>query len=360
MESVNTTTYTGDLSFFATGQYEDQLFGTITTKGYLKPALPEGDNTMFENATMQMRLILDTSNAYGDTLANQRYSLYEINELWRGTALKIDNELALGNKLGEFTIGYEDSLDVNLNDLDQSWVDEYFEFTQNDSASRDSSYKNGMYGLAIVPEESNKIVPLTAESTGFVIQNQRADTFRVNTVERGYSLNRQTNTSYPDGSVPLHNTYEELLNFADLGIGDLDVATSALSRAELVLYENSSTMEQTLQSEPFSAARPQPTTAYLQYADPANIPENIDPGVPVDNVTKIPGRYNADDGSYRFDITELVANNLRDGLPEGREFFVTLPNDGTIRSTLIYSDDSQVPAEKRPKIVITYLKNSTN
>jgi len=119
-------------------------------------------------------------------------------------------------------------------------------------------------------------------------------------------------------------------------------------------------VRETVEAEPLAVIGPHPPTAYLQYADPANLPENIDPGVPVDNVTKIPGVYNENDGSYRFDITQLVGNKLRDGLPGGREFYITFPNDGTIKPSLIYSDGSQVPTSKRPKIVITYLKNSSN
>lgn len=360
METVNTTTYSGNLSFFAMGKYEDQLFGTMTATGYMKPTLPGADNTVSENATIQMRLLFENENVYGDTLSDQQYSLYEINELWRGTALKINDDLATDAKLGEFSISTDDSLDINLNEINQDWVDRYIQFANTDTTNRDSLYKNGMYGLAVVPENANKIVPLTVGETRFTIQNPLADTFRVSTSEWGYTLNRDTNTSFPQGSVPLYNTYEQILNFGDLGIEDLEVETSGLSRAELVLYENTSTMEQTLESEPFSVIRPHPPTAYLQYADPANLPENIDPGVPVDNVTKIPGVYNENDGSYRFDITQLVGNKLRDGLPGGREFYITFPNDGTIKPSLIYSDGSQVPTSKRPKIVITYLKNSSN
>ena len=59
-------------------------------------------------------------------------------------------------------------------------------------------------------------------------------------------------------------------------------------------------------------------------------------------------------------MTGLVENLLRNGNDEGREFYVTFPNQGSIKPSLIYTDSDQAPADKKPKIIITSLKNISN
>lgn len=362
VESISAPSYSGALPYFSAGQFDDPLFGNLMARGLIKPNLPPQSDTaktMNENATMLMRLELDNDQVYGDSTADQRFSIYEVSELWRGRALKVNDDITIdqNNKLGEFTIGFTDSLTVNLSEMAPDWVNRYYQFAK-DTTNADSSYKYGMYGLALVPENSNKVVPVNIQTSGFVIQNPEADTFSVGSNQWGYTLQRGSNTSIPQGSAPFYSTYEQVLHFSDLGLSDVDISVTGLSRAEMIFHQNTSIMEQTLQSA--SDQRPQEQTVYLHLANPANIPDNIDPGPPVDGFLRVQGTYVPSDGTYRFDVTNMVGRILQEGIPENKEFFVTFPNNGIIKPGLVYTDSDQVLMKNKPKIVITSLKNSNS
>lgn len=357
VQAIQPNSYSGDLSFFSVGAYDDPLFGNMDANAFLKPRLIADSDTMHADAKMLMRVILEGSQVYGDTTATQEYSIYEIDELWRSRALKINDDIQINTneKVGQFTVEGGDSLDVALS---SDWVNKYRQYT--DTTDADSLYKYNFFGLAIVPDNKNKIIPLDSRSTRFVIQNPEADTFEVATGDWGYNLERTSNNTLPQGTVPLYSTYESVINFSELGVADFGIQASAFSRAELVIYQNNSEMEESMQSEPTTAKRAKEKTAYLHLADPKNVPENIDPGVPLSNVSRTRGVYSPTEGTYRFDITSVSDRILRAGFPEGREIFITLPNTGIIKPSLIYTGSDNVPVDKQPKVIITSLKNSSN
>lgn len=349
LEAIQANSYSGELSFFSAGSYNDPLFGDMEATAFLKPALPAEGDSMESDAKMLLRISVDGNQVYGDMAAGQEFSIYEIDEFWRDRALKIDDEVQINTnqEVGKFTVENNDSLDVELS---TDWVDEYRQFAE-DSDS-DSLYQFNFFGLALVPDNENKIISLNSSSTRFVIQNPEADTFEVATLEWGYNLSRSGSNALSQGSVPFYSTYESVINFDEFGVSDLEIPASGFSRAELVVYQNESEMEQSMQSEPTTAKRPAESTVYLHFADSSEIPGSIDPGAP----DRIAGTYSADEGAYRFDVTPVVDRIIQAGLPEEREFFITFPNDGVIKPALIYTDSEGVPVEKRPKIVITSLK----
>lgn len=362
VQALNPNSYSGELPFVSAGKYDDPVFGSMTAKGYLKPALPADSDSMHAGAKMLLRVILDANQIYGDTRTTQEFDIYEISELWRDRALMINDDLPvnMSEKVGSFSVETdEDSLTVELS---QNWVDRYYQYT--DTTNADSVYKYNMFGLALVPGNGDKIIPLQTDSTNFIIQNPEADTFNVSLNQRGYTLERGSNTSFPQGSVPLYSTYESVLNFGDLGLSELDIPPPGLSRAELVLYQNEAGMGQGLPAEPRPQKRPQEVTIDLHLAEPEYIPENIDPGVPLNQsqgaVFRVQGAFSETHNTYRFDITNLVERIFRSGFPENREFFVTFPNDGVIKPGLIYTDADQVPERFKPKVIITSLKNISN
>lgn len=363
VRTVDATSYSGELNYFSAGRYEDPLLGSINVTSYLKPNLPSENDTIKTDAEVFLRLMYDSEKVYGDTVASQKFDLYQIDQYWRDRVLKVDNELSLSSqKIGEFTIGTEDSVMINLSEIAPQWVDEYRSYAQDSkedtTSATDSSYVYETHGLALAAQNSEKIIPFYRDSSRFVIQHPEADTFDVSLNRWGFHLGRDNNTAVPQGSLPLHSTYESVINFEELGISELDIQPPGLSRAVLVLHENVSALEQSMSGEPPTAKRAKEQTAYLHLANPEGVPENIDPGVPLNNPTRLEGTYSADDGTYRFDVTSIVENIIRNGFPEDREFFITLPNDGVIKSTLIMDDSDQVPESLKPKLIITSLKNT--
>lgn len=361
LSSIDATSYSGELNFFSSGRYDDPIFGSLSATGYFKPVLPSENDTVKADAEMLMRLRFDPDQIYGDSLKSQRFDLYEIDQFWRDRAVKVGDELALkSERLGEFTVSQEDSLVINLSEIASEWVDRYRSYGQDSkddsNGNVDSTYAYESHGLAMVGQDDGKIIPIYRDSTSFIIQHPEADTFAVGLARSAYHLSRNGSTTIPQDALPLHSTYESVLTFDKLGISEMDINSSGLSRVELVLHE-SSEVEESLTEEPSSVKRAKGRTVFLHLANPEQLPENIDPGAPLNTPTRLQGVYIPEDGTYRFDITTLAENIIRNGFPEEREFFVTLPNDGAIKSTLIMGSGDQVSDSVKPKIIITSLKN---
>lgn len=354
VQAVEPGSYSGELPYFSAGHFNDPLFGGMKATSLLKPTLPSGDNDMQVDSKMFLRILLNNDQVYGNKAAPQEFGIYEVEEVWRERALKLYDEIQINPdaRLGSFRVEDTDSLDI---ELPSSWVAEYRQFASNEE-NADSLYQYNFHGLAIVPENDHKIIPIRRDSTRFIVQNPEADTFNVAVEQSGYILERDTNADIPEGSVPLLSTYESVINFDSLGVSGLNIQASAFSKAELVFYQNNTAMEQSLQSEPTSVQRPEQSSVYLHFVDPSAVPDNIDPGGVVDNVNRIAGEYSSSDGTIRFNITNLVDRIIQVGAPEGREFFMTSSNNGIIKPSLIYTDSSQSPEGKRPQIIITSLK----
>lgn len=338
--------YSGQFSFISAGQFQDPLFGNLTARGLIKPTLTRSENdTITSDSKMLMRVILDGSQAYGDSLADQSFDIYEVNELWRGNAIKLKDSVELADEpLTSFTVGDEDSIDV---ELPSEWVDEYRQYR--DTTNADSLYRREFFGLALVPSNSNKIIAPNMSDTRFVIQNPEADTFDVSTGQWAYMLDRDNSGNLPQNSMAWHSTHEQVLNI-DIDISEVEIAGSDIAKAELVLYQNNELMEGSL---PASEDRPEETRAQLYLINPNQLLENITPGNPIAN-----GLYSSDDEAFHFNFTSQLQNALLNGLPEEREYFVTLVNNGIIKSSVIYN--LQAPEEKKPKLIITSLTNNSN
>lgn len=353
--SVDTDTldpYSGRRTYFSLGQYNDPLFGNLTASAYLKPILPaaSSSDTIAENAAMKLRLIFDGTQVYGDSVEAGNFDIFEIDQRWRGKAWRLENQMSYDDSytVGSFTLGEEDSLDVSLN---EEWINKYRTHFENESADRDSTYRENFHGLAIIPRNNSKILPLEAENTRFVIENPEADTFDVSTGEWAFSLERKEDIIYPNGSSPLHSTFERIMNF-EIQIPEEELSVSNISKAEMVFYVNNSAMEQSLESEPVTTVRPLINNLQLHLVDPSEIPANIDPGNPAAN-----GFYDKDNKAYRFNITNLLRAVIRDRINPDESLVITVPNDGTVKSTLLHLNSENEP-NKNPELIITSVKNT--
>jgi hypothetical protein len=358
VEDINISeynSYSGDFAYFSTGAYQDPLFGNMSATGLVKPSLVRTSDTVSADAKMIMRIFLDKDQIYGDSLASQHFDIYEIAERWRGKSSLVKDSIRLdqNSKVGSFTVEEEqDSLDVDIT----SWLqkeENYRTYTQMESSTEaDSLYLREVFGMGLVPTNSNKIVPIIADSMEFHIQNPESDTLRVGLEDWAYSLKRENNNSFPNGSVPLYSTYESVLNFKK-DFSALDIRQTGIAKAELVFYRNNSALEQSLQSEPSSVVRPIPARVLLHLANPAQAPVNLDPGDPITSA-----EYSESDGAYHFNLNFNIQSLLSSNIPENLNFFVTFSNDGIIKPSLIYTDGA--PADKTPKLIISYIKNTDN
>ncbi|WP_372634578.1 hypothetical protein [Fodinibius sp.] len=347
VDTLGFNSYSGNYAFFAAGAYNDPLFGELKATGLVRPSLPAAGDSLEEDATMKMRILFDSQNVYGDTLADQSFEVYRIEEYWRSRTHKLKDELQIDQSqaVASFTVETEDSMDVTL---DPAWVSEYYmAYAESEDADADSLYQNEVYGLALVPSGSNKIIPLDAQSTRFVIENPETDTFEVSNGQWAYHMSRSNEPDQPEGSAAAYNMLENILSFR-LDLSGIDINGPSISRAELVFYQDNAIMEQSISG---SVKRPQPQSAQLRFVNSGQIPDNLIAGNPSAN-----GSYSEEDHAFHFNVTSLIQNGLINGFPENRKFYFMLSNDGSVKASLLSIDPG---SEKAPKLVITYLKNST-
>lgn len=345
METVSFNSYSGNFSYFSVGAYNDPIFGEMEATGLLKPSLPASNNdSLQQDAVMKMRLLFDWEHVYGDTLTNQTFDVYPIQEFWRGNAIKLKDEIQIDEnaKIASFTVEEDDSLDIIL---DSDWVDNNYR-PYIDAENADSLYEDEVFGLALVPTEGGKILPLNSSSTRFVIENPESDTFEVANDRWAYQLNRANEGEAPDGVFKAYNMLENTLTF-NLDLSGIEVSGPNISKAELVFYR-----DETMSDPAPQIKRQNVQRANLHFVNPKDTPDNLVPGNPV-----VSGTYSEKDEAYHFDVTSLLQRGLIDGLPEEQQFYITLPTNGTVKTDLIYSSTSD---SNPPKLEITYLKNSSN
>ena len=340
--------FSGNYSRFSAGGFNDPIFGDVTTTGFIKPALPSASDTLTQDATVKMRLLFDNADVLGDTLGQQTFDVYEVNEFWRPNAVKLNGDLAIDNnsRVATFTVGEEDSLEVTL---DPQWVDDnYRPYVDSDSTTTDSLYKNQEFGLALVPTNSTKVIPFDVSSTRFVIENPDADTATVSSSQWAYQMKRSNQPEPPQGTAVVHNMLEQALKFS-FDVSGIDLSGPDISRAELIFYQDEGALSQSVSA---SQNRPLSENVQLHYVDSTQTPDNLLPGSPIAT-----GSFSEEDNAYHFNVTQFIQSGLINDLPEGQSFYMTLPNDGTVKSSLIYIDPESVSP---PELVITYLKNTSN
>ncbi|NGP75163.1 hypothetical protein G3570_00850 [Balneolaceae bacterium YR4-1] len=351
VETESYTTYSGRLNFFSAGQFNDPLFGNLNAQSYIKPSLPGlTSDTLRSDLQMNLRLILDDNSLYGDTLSTADFDLVEIDQIWRGRAVELYDDIDLSqNLVGSFSVDEAtDSVDVPLA---SEWVQRYRAYYNTIGANRDSLYLYDFHGLALVPRNESKIIPFNPSRIRFVtIENGSDTSSSITPSQWAYTLDRSNATDAPTGSSKAISTFEEVLKF-DLDLSREDLGTVNISRVELVFYQNNQALQSSISG---SARRPAVNSAGLYFSRPEDIPASLSTASALSRAF-----YNETDGSYRFDITGFTNGVLLDGTDDERSFYLTLQsNNGILGSSLLYNEDG--PEDKRPKIIVTYINTKDN
>lgn len=344
--------YSGRLGFIPIGQYSDPIFGDIETKGFIKPTrtppLPDSVE-LDESFQLKMRLRLDSLENYGDTLSQSGFSVYEITSDWRGNALRIDDEIAYGSMLADFTIGQEKEVII---DLPQEWVDEYkcYYYNCNDISDIDSVYLREFKGLAIVSNQQNSKISFTrAAGSGLImingVESDTTDTVNVALRDWGFTLNR-SGASIAPNTFPLHTTLEGMnsITMPD-SLLKAENKTKNIIRADLVFYEAEDVLNENL---PANHVRLGVTSLNLDVIEPLEPAYEYQFGQ-VD--FSAPAEEN--EPVFKINVTRYV-NNVIFG-DETREKLIlgVGSSSGALRSTLIY--DVTAPEDLRPKLILTSL-----
>lgn len=347
--------FTGNLSNLSAGIFDDPAFGEVKATGLIRPALSNNDSdNMQSDATLLMRLHLQPALVYGDTASTARFDLVEMTQLWRGSAWRINDEItfAAGAPLASFSVDNQEIVEIPITG---DFVERYRDFFNSSSANRDSTYQIQFPGLAIVPQNSSKIITVSTDSTQFLIQNPDSDTLTVGVADNGYKLER-SNVPEPSSEHSIVLSSLERVMSLDMSVDEDEIGSLNISKAELVFYQNTRRLENSLDQRSLTTIRPPVSDASFFLADPADLPFAVDPGLPISDQVE----FDPSDDTFRFDVTSTVNSLLVDNPPPNQKFLIRLSNNnGVIRSSLLFTNDA--PPEFQPKLIITSVQtNSTS
>ncbi|MEX2641284.1 MAG: hypothetical protein WD266_11385 [Balneolales bacterium] len=349
-ESFTITSFSGNQDYFTAGRYNDAVFGDQQIIGMISPSLQtSGIDSVGQSAKGYLKLHID--QVYGDRASTGAFDIVEIERRWRASAWRPDSlpDLSSNKIIGSFEVDNEDSLRIPLDD---EWLQRYAgHFNKNASAQRDSVYRQSMFGMAIVPRNDAKILSFEAARTELIIDHsddeQNGDdedqgVFRqimratANSIEQG-------SAAAPAGSKIITNNFSNTLRLR-FDVDDDFIGTNNISRAELVLYEDTLSMQQDL---PSSHRRPQANALYVYLLTEEETERAIikDPEIEL--------LRNESDHSFRVNLTSYINSNLT-GTMDVRDFYLIVRDDnGRIIPTLIHDEHSNT---RRPKILITSAK----
>ncbi len=336
LETEPLVSYAGNKGVVALGRYEDALFGTYEAVAMMTPSLLSSPDTLLPD--YRYGFVLRPVATYGDSMSTTVFDVYEIQQRWRAQEWRMDDQPVLGAQpITRFEIGNTDSLFV---EMPQDWVDRYLSYYAIDSGIRDSAYVAGEFGLAFVPVSGNKISYLSSIENAFIAE--RPDTNNVSTTIRQRASNyRLVEPSRNlDNGVIINNDFTQAGRFS-FYIDEDVVGAKIVSRAELVFYEDTQLLNETL---PFGHTR---------YSDGIIRVFDLEEGEKEFYVTKNPvtsAVLDSTDGSYRFNVTNLVNGSIADGGREFTYYMVMDTDNGIIRPNVILSSGAGL---KAPRIIVT-------
>ncbi|MCH8568810.1 MAG: hypothetical protein LAT67_11120 [Balneolales bacterium] len=373
-------TFTGNLTNFSAGRYEDPVLGTITSSAFLAPGVTTLNTTDSLQIGAEMFLVLDPISFYGDTTSTAVFDIHYITERWRTTAANVDTEVVIDPvSLGSVEITAQtDSVMFRLPD---EWTQDYrgiFITTEN----RQDFLRENEFGFALVPRnDTNLYVGFRTDGTAVdSLGNSRmngtrlfvanpapstppgnGETLNENGDENGngefagrntFSIRMRGNAfnlkleepaagSAPESenTLSLLNTFQNTLTL-DLNLGERDFTQQAISRAELVLYEDLSAAE----ALPPSHVRPSQNR--LLFYTLSATERNLEV---IKNPIFEPIRRPSD-GSYRVNVTEFVQRFQLGTQPDTKFYIISGRNNGLVSPLLLNGPGE---GERSPKLIIT-------
>jgi len=370
---IQENAFSGRLSNTALGYLQDPVYGTIKSTALIKPVISRAQvDTIRENTTIFLRLIFNPL-IYGNESSLSEFEIYEAGEIWRGTQLRYNREINVdfGSKVAEFQIAGQDTVDIELS---EEWTRKFAGFFNNETADRDSLYRNNFPGLAIVPSENNqkiRFIKHSQQEEGDLITSFLVDTTSIENIDVGEngdedeengdapelvrldardwgaSFNRTDEPEYDTGIV-LHNG--ERVLFLDIDLPKDVLKTKNIVNAQLVLSKDLGP-EGTFPG----ILRPRPNLTRLHVFDktPADLMGEIF-NFGQTNPNVFTAVLSDDEETFKMDITQHILNEVY-GSIENRKPYLTLQSiNGIIFSARFF--DTNAPDNLKPRIVITTLK----
>lgn len=342
IDLVEIDPYLGQLTYSALGSFEDPLFGELSSTLYFKPSInASSTDTVLDYMRFEMRLHLMEDEIYGDTSSTAEFDVYRIQQSWHGPSFRQSTDIDLGlERIGGFS---DAEIDTNGNvhiALGGSWDSFYREiFNIDDDSIRLTRYAEEDFGLAIVPKNTANRIRFATMSTSRLLVIGQEDTSSYGVQDWAYNIERTGVDPIPN-RLMLHNTFEQVLKIDLNSLGN-QLPNTNFVRAELVLEEDTTRAKTSLSEHEQRLNVPGFRMSEGDFIDLAYqfgfSDQNIINGYPAK-------------GRFRFDITQLLNDQIYNNNPIKDSYIYPYVNAGYIGSNILYSKDT--PPEKRPRLII--------
>ncbi len=339
---VSSPSFSGNRPFVTAGYVNDPVFGELEATAMIRPSISRQQED-FISDDAQAFIGFEVDHIYGSTSESAEFQIVEIDRRWRSTTWRYDSIPALSDRVvADFTVTDTDSLNIQLPD---EWLDKYREIFHNTSSSeRDSLYRSDMPGLAIIPAGgSDKLFSIGMVDARLIINNHDEDLDDLEKSFSSWAVSVQTEIDADqdeEGSVTLLNTMGAMLEI-DFPVTEEFLGTSNFSRLELVIYEDTLSMDTDIHGD---FVRPRSQTSRLYYLEP----EDLNLAVAVDPVLQANRR--SEDSSHRYNLTNFATDRIH-GSSSTRKLYLAYGfNDGRVIPMKFGAADNP---EFRPRLLIT-------
>lgn len=217
----NIDPFTGKLTFSPVGSFSDPLFGDIEAVGLFKPSIIRGEiGDLPLDTEAVLRLNIDIDNVYGNQTTDGTFKVFRLGELWRGSAIKMSDEIDILNnsggpvqsdEVGEFAYSDIDTTGFVEFPLASSWKSDFIRYYNNAETDRDSTYRFEDFGLVIVPDaDVEKIIYVRFSTSRVLLINSEQDTTSNIMLDWAYDIDITGGTA-PAENLTLSNTFNPYL-----------------------------------------------------------------------------------------------------------------------------------------------------
>lgn len=382
IELTELKTFTGNLSFFSAGKYNDAVFGEFRSTAFITPGVTRIFNDDIIESDAEVFLILDPRDFFGNTdstEATAKYELRYVSERWRTTSFNTETQPAISPEvITTFEVtAATDSISIPL---PEEWISSFRDIYLAEEDVRQDLVRENEFGFALVPtEDSNAITGFRSTFTQtdslnvtdfrgsrLFVKNpttgdggdngdddgedgeeddMRAE-FSVPLRGTGFNLEIGDGGTQPEGALPIINTFQQVLR-VDTELNERDFTQQIVSRAELIFYDFEDS------DETLPASHRRPTSERLLFY-------RLDETEQEFEVIKTPTfepPFRTEDDSYRVNITNFV-EQVQLGNQTITEFFITpARNNGLIIPRLLSGPGT---GARSPKLIITRINPEAN
>ncbi|MEX2436340.1 MAG: hypothetical protein WD735_06600 [Balneolaceae bacterium] len=358
LEAVTSSTYSGRLQNSAMGYVEDPAYGALNAVALLKPEIIKSQvDSIGPDDVLKLKFVFNTAD-YGITTTVSDFEIFEVDERWRGNELRYNSTIAadLASKVGEFQVGEEDTVEVELSN---EWKQKYLEIYDAPDADRDSLYQSDFNGLAVVPSTSNQRLhfikhqqslddennPIVGSATSMLVvsPDEEVGTRTFTMRDWGTSMTRENEPDHGNTLV-LHNNERYMKMTLDL---PEDLEGENIVNVQLILSPDPDAVV-----NGFSRPQTESIRGHVSSSEPTDLGSEL-------FLTEIAfgGLLEEDKDVFRLNLTNYVLNVVYGGGENLPIYLSPQAINGLIYTTEIEGTDTV--EDRRPRLVITIAKSES-